>query len=46
MSDYYPENAEKLVAEYGGTARSTDEIIADDNIDAVLIATSTDTIPT
>ena len=43
VSDYFPENAEKLAAEYGCTARSTDEIIADVDINAVLIATSTDT---
>ena len=43
VSDYYPENAEKLAAQYGSTARSTDEIIADPEIDVVLIATSTDT---
>ncbi|MEQ8924157.1 MAG: inositol 2-dehydrogenase, partial [Roseovarius sp.] len=43
VSDYYPENAEKLARQYGSTARSTDEIIADDSIDVVLIATSTDT---
>lgn len=43
VSDFYPENAEKLAAQYGCTARATDEIIADPEIDAVLIATSTDT---
>ncbi len=43
VSDYVPENAEKLATEYGSTARTTEEIIADDSIDAVLIATSTDT---
>ena len=43
VSDYIPANAEKLAAQYGCAARSTDEIIADDSIDAVLIATSTDT---
>ena len=43
VSDYIPENAEKLAAAYGSTARTTEEIIADDSIDAVLIATSTDT---
>jgi myo-inositol 2-dehydrogenase/D-chiro-inositol 1-dehydrogenase len=43
VSDFFPENAEKLAAEYGSTARTTEEIIADDSIDAVLIATSTDT---
>lgn len=43
VSDYIPENAEKLAAEYGCAARTTEEIIADKSIDAVLIATSTDT---
>ncbi len=43
VSDYYPESAEKLAAEYQTEARSTEDIIADANIDAVLIATSTDT---
>ncbi len=43
VSDYFPENAEKLAAQYGSVARATDEIIADPEIDAVLIATSTDT---
>ena len=43
VSDYIPENAEKLAAQYGAHARTTDEIIADSSIDAVLIATSTDT---
>jgi myo-inositol 2-dehydrogenase/D-chiro-inositol 1-dehydrogenase len=43
VSDYIPENAEKLAAAYGAEARTTDEIIADPSIDAVLIATSTDT---
>ena len=43
VSDYLPESAEKLATEFGCTARSTDDIIADASIDAVLIATSTDT---
>lgn len=43
VSDFIPENAEKLAAQYGSTARGTDEILADDGIDAVLIASSTDT---
>lgn len=43
VSDFVAENAEKLAQEYGCAARSTDEIIADPAIDAVLIATSTDT---
>lgn len=43
VSDHYPEAAEKLAARYGTVARTTEDIIADDSIDAVLIATSTDT---
>ncbi len=43
ISDYYPETAEKLAKQYGSTARTTEEIIAEPQIDAVLIATSTDT---
>lgn len=43
VSDFIPENAQKLAAKYGTTARTTDEIIGDPAIDAVLIATSTDT---
>lgn len=43
VSDYYPEMAEKLASEYGCVARTTEDIIADTSIDAVLIATSTDT---
>ncbi|SEK09548.1 Inositol 2-dehydrogenase [Marinovum algicola] len=43
VSDYFPEAAEKLAKQYGSTARTTDEIIADPEIDVVLIATSTDT---
>ncbi len=43
VSDFYPEAAEKLAAQYGAVARGTDEIIADPEIEAVLIATSTDT---
>ena len=43
VSDYFPENAEKLAAEYGATAKTTEAIIADPDIDAILIATSTDT---
>ncbi|MGO4909457.1 inositol 2-dehydrogenase [Pseudorhodobacter sp. W20_MBD10_FR17] len=43
VSDFLPENAEKLAAKYGCVARSNEEIIADPNIDAVLIATPTDT---
>lgn len=43
VSDFFPENAEKLAAQYGCAARTTEDIIADDSIDAILIATSTDT---
>lgn len=43
VSDFIAENAEKLAAQYNCVARSTDEIIADPDIDAVLVATSTDT---
>ena len=43
VSDFYPEAAQKLADQFGCQARTTDEIIADPAIDAVLIATSTDT---
>ncbi|MEM7461190.1 MAG: inositol 2-dehydrogenase [Pseudomonadota bacterium] len=43
VSDYYPENAQKLAAQYDTQARTTEEILADRSIDVVLIATSTDT---
>ena len=43
VSDVFAANADKLAAEFGTTVRSNDEIIADPAIDAVLIATSTDT---
>lgn len=43
VADVAPESAEKLAALHGAAARSVDQIIADPEIDAVLIATSTDT---
>ena len=43
ISDVYAPAAEELAAKYDAQMRSSDEIIADDTIDAVLIATSTDT---
>lgn len=43
VSDYFPEAAQKLAGTYGCDARTTEDIIADKGIDAVLIATSTDT---
>ena len=43
ISDVYEPAAEELAANYHAQVMSTDAIIADDTIDAVLIATSTDT---
>lgn len=43
VSDFIPESATKLAAQFGCSARTTEDIIADPNIDAVLIATPTDT---
>ena len=43
ISDVYSPAAEELAAKYHAQVRSSDEIIADDAINAVLIATSTDT---
>ena len=43
ISDVHVPAAEALAMKYGADVRSSDEIIADDSIDAVLIATSTDT---
>ncbi len=43
ISDINPAAAQKLAAQYGVEARTNDAIIDDPTIDAVLIATSTDT---
>lgn len=43
ISDVNAAAAESLAAKYGSTVRSSEDIIADKSIDAVLIATSTDT---
>ena len=43
ISDVFPENAKKLAAQYGCEVSTSEEIIADPSINAVLIATSTDT---
>jgi len=43
VSDINSEAAAKLAAQYGTEARATDAILADASINAVLIATSTDT---
>ncbi|MBN8630481.1 MAG: inositol 2-dehydrogenase [Rhodobacterales bacterium] len=43
VSDINTDAAAKLASQYGAAARTTDAILADPAIDAVLIATSTDT---
>ncbi len=43
VSDVNKEAAEKLAAQYGAEARTTEAILNDTAIDAVLIASSTDT---
>ena len=43
ISDVYASTAEELAAKYDAKVVSSDEIIGDSSIDAVLIATSTDT---
>ncbi|SMY09364.1 inositol 2-dehydrogenase [Flavimaricola marinus] len=43
VSDAFEKNAQALAKTYGCEVRSSDQIIADSSIDAVLIATSTDT---
>ncbi|MBX2838691.1 MAG: inositol 2-dehydrogenase [Gammaproteobacteria bacterium] len=43
VSDVVTDNAEKLAEEYGSSVRSSTDIINDSAIDAVLIASSTDT---
>lgn len=43
VADVMAEAAEKLAADIGAEAKSVDAILADDSIDAVLIASSTDT---
>lgn len=43
VSDVVEDNAAKLAAEYGVEARCSEDILSDASIDAVLIATSTDT---
>ncbi|MEO0786949.1 MAG: Gfo/Idh/MocA family oxidoreductase, partial [Pseudomonadota bacterium] len=43
VSDHFPKVAQTLADAYDTSARTTDEIIADPEIDAVLIATPTNT---
>lgn len=43
ISDFYPELADKLARQFDAVMRTNEDIIADPEIDAVLIATPTDT---
>ena len=43
VSDVFSDNAEKVANLYGAKVKSSKEILADPTVDAVLIATSTDT---
>lgn len=43
VADVYPKAAETLAAKYSAEARSVDDVLNDPDIDAVLIASSTDT---
>jgi len=43
VSDINATAAEKLASQYGSVSRSTDDILSDPSINAVLVATSTDT---
>jgi myo-inositol 2-dehydrogenase/D-chiro-inositol 1-dehydrogenase len=43
IADVHAPAAEALAEKFGATVRRSEEIIADDSIDAVLVATSTDT---
>ncbi|WP_375279723.1 inositol 2-dehydrogenase [Pseudooctadecabacter sp.] len=43
VSDFFPEAAEKLAKSCNADVRTTDEIIASDDIDAVVVGTPTDT---
>ena len=43
ISDFYPEVADKLARQFNAVMRTNEDIIADPEIDAVLIATPTDT---
>ena len=43
VSDIDDESAGRIATQYGGVVKSADGIISDPNVDAVLIATSTDT---
>ncbi len=43
VSDFFPETAEKLARVCGAEVRTTDAIIASDDIDAIVVGTPTDT---
>lgn len=43
VSDFFEEAAQKLADDIGADVRSTDQIIASDDVDAVIIGTPTDT---
>ncbi|MGR3651540.1 MAG: inositol 2-dehydrogenase [Roseovarius sp.] len=43
VSDVFEDAAKRLAAQYGAEARTSDAILSDPSIDAVLVATSTDT---
>ena len=43
VADIDDESADNLAAQFGAIVKSADEVISDPNIDAILIATSTDT---
>lgn len=43
VSDFFPETAEKLAKTCGAGVRTTDAIIASDDIDAIILGTPTDT---
>ena len=43
VADVDDETANKLAAQFGAIVKTVDEIISDPNIDAIVIATSTDT---
>ena len=43
VSDIYSDSATKLATQYGAMVKSAEDVISDQNVDAILIATSTDT---
>ena len=43
VSDINSDSATKLATQYGAIVKSTEDVISDQNVDAILIATSTDT---